>query len=272
MTHCTSMIRMGLFMLTGLLCQPSLAGEAGKATSSSSSAHLTAGMRYVAAPYQAGAKFRTPEGLEHALAEDVAQGLGVALTPRSVDDTKAMTLLSTREVRMIVTEIRESDPRLREKHIVPTPYSAGPMAIMRTDTTIKTWDQLKGRTVCLSEGSPYKGMTAKRYGAIEQIYPAPADSLLALRIGKCDAAVHDSTFLEQLLQLPEWKKFSARLPVGERSVLAFVTHRNDTELAAQLTRINHQWKNTGHLAKLNEKRVKHVAFEVYLDQNVPDCH
>lgn len=272
MAVCNATIRIGSFMLASMLCQPALANKADQSGNSASLEQLVAGMRYVPAPYQAGAKFRTPEGMEHALAEDVARGIGVALKPRIANDADGMKLLSTGEIQLLVATIAENDPLLREKHIVPTPYRAGPMAIMRTDTTIKTWEQLKGRTVCLSEGSLYKGMTAKRYGAIEKVYPAPADSLLALRIGDCDAAVHDSVFLEQLLQLPEWKKFSARLPVGQRSVLALVTHGTDTALASRLTQLTTQWQRSSHLAKLNEKRVKHVAFEVYLDQNVPDCH
>lgn len=265
-------IRIGLFTLAGLFCLPVLANKADHLTDTATSEQLVAGMRYVPPPYQAGAKFRTPEGMEHALAEDIARELGVVLKPRIANAADGLKLISAREMQLLISTIAENDPLLREKNIVPVPYRAGPMAIMRTDTTIKTWEQLKGRTVCVSDGSLYKGMTAKQYGAVEKIYPAPADSLLALRIGECDAAVHDSIFLEQLLQLPEWKKFSARLPVGQRSVVAFVTHRNDTALTAQLERLSEQWRKSGHLAKLNEKRVKHVAFEVYLDQNVPDCH
>src|SRR3546814_17373291 len=88
------------------------------------------------------------------------------------------------------------------------------MAIMRTDTDIKSWQQLKGRTVCLSEGGRYVGALTRQYGAVEIVFKAPADSLLALRTGGCAAAVHDDVMLKELLKLPEWKKFSSSLPPG----------------------------------------------------------
>ena len=156
--------------------------------------------------------------------------------------------------------------------VVPTGYSAGPMAIMRTDTSIKSWAQLKGRVVCVSEDSRHAGFAASEYGAIEQRYRAPADSLLAMRIGECDAAVHDSRMLEELIKLPEWKKFSARLPTGPRRSLALVAPRGDAESARFLKQVIEEWRASKYFSQVLTKSVRNIAFEVYLDQNVPDCH
>jgi hypothetical protein len=57
------------------------------------------------------------------------------------------------------------------------------MATMRTDADIKVWEHLKGRKVCVSESGLHVGTLAARYGATEKVYKAPADSLLALRVG-----------------------------------------------------------------------------------------
>ncbi|MBC7489692.1 MAG: hypothetical protein H7240_06650 [Glaciimonas sp.] len=84
---------------------------------------------------------------------------------------------------------------------------------MRSDTDIQQWLPLKGRSVCLSEGSPYGGSLHVGYGAREEVVKAPADGLLALRIGHCDATVHDDGVLNQMLTLPEWEKFSASFAV-----------------------------------------------------------
>src|SRR5690606_12492344 len=108
------------------------------------------------------------------------------------------------------------DVRLQEPRgavVIPTGYRAGVMAIMRTDTDIRQWEDLRGRIVCLTEESGLVGALHERYGATEKVYRAPADALLDLRIGGCDATVHDSTMLQALLEFPEWEKFSARLPV-----------------------------------------------------------
>lgn len=236
------------------------------------SGHLVVGVSHLVPPYQAGAKFRTPESIESALVEELAAQAKATPVMREVNATGHATLPPANQADILFRFVPQDDPLTRSPRFIPTGYAAGPMAIMRTDTNIKTWQHLKGRTVCVSEGSPYKGAIAAQYGAIEKIFPAPADSLLALRIGGCDAAVHDSTMLEQLLALPEWKKFSARLPTGPQSLLGFVVPDDRKGLTAAMRQLSNHWKSTNRLAMLNEKRVRHIAFEVYLDQNVPDCH
>ncbi|HJU71668.1 MAG TPA: transporter substrate-binding domain-containing protein [Paucimonas sp.] len=228
---------------------------------------LAVGLDHVISAYAAGAKFRTPESPDTALAQDLAQRLQVAL--RAVPAGHApLPAPDGADVVLAMTDAAAPHGTA----IVPTGYAAGPMAIMRTDTDIKHWRQLKGRTVCLSEGGRYAGTIAARYGAREKIFKAPADALLALRTGECDAAVHDSALLEELLKLPEWKKFSATLPAASRTALAFVVPARDIQAAAVLKQVAQQWQATGYLQQLLQKSARSIAFEVYLDQDVPDCH
>ncbi|HVK95651.1 MAG TPA: transporter substrate-binding domain-containing protein [Noviherbaspirillum sp.] len=230
---------------------------------------LVVGVHYVVPAYQGGMKFRTPEAIDTALAQDLAARLAQPLTtvqargPVGKADVVLAALAHNDPLR---------DPLHRSATVIPTGHVAGPMAIMRTDTDIKTWQQLKGRKVCLAEGGRYAGTLAANYGAIEMVKKAPADALLALRTGECDAAVHDNTLLEELIQLPEWKKFSARLPVGPRTTLAFVVPHTQTGTAAYLRQVTRDWAAKAYAEQLTKKAVRHIAFEVYLDQDVPDCH
>lgn len=233
---------------------------------------LAAGMSDVMPAYQAGQKFRTPETVESALAEDVATHLQASLTAVRTEQGRQTQLLDGGKADFVLATIDDNDPLLRSATVVPTGYSAGAMAIMRTDTDIKSWQQLKGRIVCVSQGGGYVGKIAARHGAIEKVFKAPADALLALRIGDCDAAVHDSTMLEALIKLPEWKKFSASLPVGPLSSLVFIAPAGDATTAGFLRQIAAKWRKDNHIAQLTNKRVRSIAFEVYLDQDVPDCH
>lgn len=148
-------------------------------------------------------------------------------------------------------------------------WSAGPMAIMRTDTDIHEWADLAGRTVCLSADSRHVGEPAARYAAIEQVYPSAADALLALRIGQCDAAVQDEGFLRRLLVFPEWQKFSAQL-APDRQVALVQLLRAD--LPADAVHALRQSVAPAQLQKLAQQQARSIAFEVYLDQTVPDCH
>jgi len=232
---------------------------------------LVTGIGYLTPAYQAGARFRTPETMDGTLAEEIAKRLQLAPDMVSIASAQAASASGTGNADLLLAASIDADT-LRANTIVPTGYAAGPMAIMRSDTDIKRWEQLKGRTVCLSEGGRYVGAIAARYGAIEKVFRAPADSLLALRIGRCDAAVHDNTMLEELIKLPEWKKFSARLPVGPRTPLEFVVPGDDAKSIAFLRQLASDWRTSGYLDQLLKKRARSIAFEVYLDQDVPDCH
>lgn len=236
------------------------------------SGRLAVGMRYVAPPYTAGAKYRTPEGIETVLAEDLAARLQVRLATLRAAPADRLQLLAGGQADVVLAAVVDGDPLLQAATVVPTGYAAAPLAIMRTDTDIRKPQQLRGRTVCLSEGGAYVGSMATRYGAVEKVFKAPADALLALRVGACDAAVHDDALLEELLKLPEWKKFSSRLQLGPRAALVLMAPAGDAATLAFLKKTAGAWSQRGYWTPLRKKWASNVAFEVYLDQNVPDCH
>ena len=211
---------------------------------------LHAGIGYVVPEYKGGMKYRTPETLDNALLEDVSKRLQLPLVAIAAAPGKQASMLNSGKIDLALATVAENDPLHRTHTVIPTGYSAGPMAIMRSDTDIKTWEQLKGRKVCVSEGGLHAGTIAAKVGATEMVYRAPADALIALRIGECDATVHDSSMLEELIRYPEWKKFSARLPAGPRMMLAFVVPAADKKSAAFLRQVVAEWTANGHLDKL----------------------
>jgi polar amino acid transport system substrate-binding protein len=171
-----------------------------------------------------------------------------------------------------LTSLRDRSSVPPQMIVVPLDYRSVPMAIMRTDTSIKRWEHLKGRRVCVAAGGNHGGTLQSRYGAVEQIHPSATDALVALREGTCDAMVHDSTMLEELIRFPEWKKFSARLRGNQRSTLAFLVPAHDQARISALWRVAFDWDASGLPEQLVKKTVRDIAFEVYLEQDVPDCH
>lgn len=232
---------------------------------------LKVGVRYVPPPFVGGTKVRTPESIETLLVEAVGETLN--RQPRFVRLDSTHASVAPDSYDFAVADIPELQARPSDGSIwIPTGQVTRPMAIMRTDTDIKSWRQLKGRTVCVAEDGRYVGRIAEQYGAIEQVYRAPADSLLALRIGQCDAAVHDDTMLKALLRFPEWKKFSASLQAPEPSAQYFIVPAGRPELVGRLQELVKGWKSSGYYGKLIAGMTHDIAFEVYLDQAVPDCH
>lgn len=269
--------RFGVFaaascLLLGGIQSGALAASAGAAPGGQAPAELTVGLRYVPPPMVGGAKVRTPESIDTLLAGELARSLD--RRPGFVLLDAAASSVAPGSVDFAVAYLPKTDAvRPADGAVaIATGQVTRPMAIMRTDTDIKSWRQLKDRTVCVSEDGRYVGRIAQRYGAIEQVYRAPADSLLALRTGKCDAAVHDDTLLKALLRFPEWKKFSASLPPGEAAAQYFLVPAGDARLAARLKDAIGRWKAQSHFQKLTAGMARDIAFEVYLDQTVPDCH
>lgn len=232
---------------------------------------LIVAMAYLVPEFKVGTKFRTPDAIDSALAEDLAKRLGLPhAAMRTAGKPGAAQPAARADVSFLYVD--RPDVKLPGYALISTGYTAGPMAIMRTDTNIKRWEDVKGRTVCLSEGGRYVGVIAARYGAIEQVYRAPADSLINVRIGTCDAAVHDHPFLEALIALPEWKKFSARLPTGPSTHLVMAVRHADAKTIDYLTQVAADWRASDMFKKLAHTMSRTSAFEVYLDQDVPDCH
>lgn len=234
------------------------------AASAAAAEPLVVALDYVMPEQRVDRKFRTPETIDAALAQDLARRLNRPLA--------AVPATSTAQPRVRITTLAADGTTPAGYVSIPVPYTSAPMAIMRTDTTIKRWEQLKGRTVCVSQGGNHVGTLAARYGAIEKIYPAPADALIAVRIGDCDATVHDSAMLEEMIRLPEWKKFSARLPAGKGRTLALLVPESDSATIAAARRVVREWGREGLPVAVMKKAVRSIAFEVYLDQDVPDCH
>lgn len=208
----------------------------------------------------AGARYRSPATIDAELAEDLARRLHRRPEPGA----------ATAGLRL--TAVSDAGAALPTHVAVPISYDAAPMAIMRADTSIRSWEQLKGRAVCVARDGRHVGALAGRYGAIEKIQPSLTDALVALRSGACDAAVHDSAMLEELIRLPEWKKFSARLPAVRQSTLAVLVPASDGKTLTAVRQAAHAWKAEGYPDTLMKKAVRNVAFEVYLEQDVPDCH
>ncbi|MEO6920861.1 MAG: transporter substrate-binding domain-containing protein [Collimonas sp.] len=236
---------------------------------------LLVGVGYVLPQYVAGAKYRTRESFDHTVAGDLAKQLGVRLVTVKVTGQNRLQILAQGKVDLLLLDLKTADAEAfgSNARLLPTAYQASPKLIMRNDTDIKRLAQLRGRSICLAQGSVYVGAMASNYAAVEKIYKAPADALLALRTGGCDAAVHDDAVLNGMLALPEWKKFSASLPLDAGPArLTFVLRPKDGGLAAYLRQLNRDWSRSGYWAGNRKKWINDVAFEVYLDQNVPDCH
>lgn len=235
---------------------------------------LIVGVPYLAPPLAAGAKVRTPERLDPAIAQRLGKDLGLPVVLKQVDAGQAQALLASGAVDLVLADQTDAqgDAMLPSGiKRVPTGYATRPQAVIRDDTAMRRWPDVVGHTVCMSQAAVAAQALARHWGAQVRIYPVPSDALVAVREGQCDLGLVDDTVWAPLMSYPEWKKFSATLPL-EDSAVEHVWLLRDKAEAGWLAGEMREWRGQGAWRKMATQWARNVAFDVYLDQSVPDCH
>jgi len=238
---------------------------------------LVVGVPYLAPPAAAGAKVRTPERLDTVLAERLGERLGLPVKVVQVEPQQRAAALADGTVDLLLADriAGQSDPGLDDPGValVPAGYQARPKAVIRSDTALRRWSQVKGRSVCMSSAAFQAQALAAHWGATVRTFRVPSDALVAVREGACDIGLIDDAAWGPLMQFPEWKKFSATLPAdGPVAERVWLARAGDEASVRWLAAAMQQWRQQGAWQAMIRKWARDVAFDVYLDQEVPDCH
>jgi polar amino acid transport system substrate-binding protein len=191
------------------------------------------------------------------LARAVAKGLGVQADVMQVLTATRMQFLQAGKVDLLIASMELNPGRAEVLGYAPTPfYRVGGAAAVRKDSGITKWSDLRGKPVCLSQGSSYAKPLSSEYGADPRGYKTAAESLLALKGGNCVAAVHDSTLIHPLMNNnPEWAGYAAPMPSDLLPALSVVwTRKGETDTAAAVDKVLQDLHRTGWLIDL-EKRL-----------------
>ena len=234
---------------------------------------LRIGVSYVPPPADIpAARLYTQEGFDLDLAGEIGRRLGRKVTLVGIGHEGAAEAVTSGRLDALIVRLAEDDTEFASLDVVPSGYTSSLSVSMRIDTDVSGWDKLAGRTVCVSAANQDAQLLARSLGAKLAVQPAPALSLMRVRTGECDAALHDEETLRSLLGDPEWKKFSATLPAQAPTRLAVVLPKAG---GPQIDAIRSAIPNGSDRRFWNERLAqwaKDVALEVYLDQDAPDCH
>ncbi|AHV93542.1 transporter substrate-binding domain-containing protein [Bordetella holmesii] len=229
---------------------------------------LRVGVPALAPAPLAGAKVRTPEGLAVPAAARLAARLNLPLVLVEVPASQAQAALTEGRADVVLAEQTVGSPP--SQGWISARVSMQPKAVIRSDTPLRIWPQVAGKRVCMAQSNLRAQTLAVAHDARVQTYRAPSDALVAVREGQCDIALIDGTVWTALMRFPEWRKFSSTLPAdGPRADLGWLTSPRDTVWLQNEMR---SWQATGAWTAMAAKWARDVAFDVYLDQEVPDCH
>ena len=231
------------------------------------------GVPYVPVPTSSPeARLYTEEGFELDLAAEIGKRLGKKVELVEVEDETGATALDAGRVDALFARISDEDLRFAGVEVVPAGYASGVTVAMRSDTSIRSWQDLAGKTVCAAQANRQAQRLAEAAGARLLVRRVPALSLVGVRTGECDAAIHDALLLDRLFTDEQWKKFSATLPAKNPTRLVVLLPRAQGRLFDRVRAAVEEMADADEWTARRNNWVTTVAFEVYLDQDAPDCH
>jgi len=195
-----------------------------------------------------------PKGLNVDMAEDLGRRLGAEVELVPVLPANRVQFLQQGKVDLLIANMEWTAERGQQLGFVPTPfYRVGGTAAVLKDSKITRWEDLKGQSVCTSQGSSYvKPLT--EYGAELKAFKSSSESLLALRGNNCVAAVHDATLINPLIaDSAEWKDYRAITPELNPAPSVIWTRPGEADTQVKLDAIVKDWHRTGWLIE-GEKR------------------
>ena len=191
------------------------------------------------------------------LARELAKGLGVKVELVQVQTATRTQFLISGKVDLLIASMELNPERAEILGYAPTPFfRVGGAAATRRDSGITKWEDLRGKPVCVSQGSSFARPLQADYGAVVKGFKSSSDSLLALRGGQCVAAVHDSTLIHPLLRNnPEWSAYHAPITTEVLPANSVVwTRKGEADTIAAVDKVIQGWHRTGWLIA-TEKRL-----------------
>ncbi|HEX8592705.1 MAG TPA: transporter substrate-binding domain-containing protein [Pseudomonas sp.] len=189
------------------------------------------------------------------LAKGIAKQLGVELETVSVLAPNRVQFLQQGKVDLLIANMQYTDERAQILDYAPTPYEeVGGAALIRKGAGISTWEDLKGKPVCVSQGSNFIKPLQETYGAQIKAFRSQSESLLSLRGNGCVAAVHVSPTMHALLDDADWSGYETPIPsdlIPSSSVVW--VRKGEHDVQARLDAIIRDWHRSGWLIDVGQR-------------------
>lgn len=195
-------------------------------------------------------------GLEADMAAELAQRLGVGLRLVPVTSANRLQRLEEGAVDLVIATLGDTRERRRVATLVePNYYASGVALMVRPETRLKDWQDVRGQTVCAAQGSYFNRVMAQRYLLNLLTFNNGRDAKLALRDGRCIGFMFDNTAIWADLRQPEWAGYKAPLPLALPAPWAIAVARQEagSELERWVGDVLAEWHRSGWLADLERQ-------------------
>lgn len=191
-------------------------------------------------------------GYDVEIAEAVAEELGLEIEFQETQWDAIFAGLEAGRFDVIANQV-SINPEREESYLFSTPYTVSPSVVVvkEGDTSISSFDDLKGKTTAQSLTSNFYQLAVDAGANVESV-EGWAQAVALLEQGRVDATVNDElTFLDYVKQNPDAKLEVAAETDPSESALAFT--KDKTALVKAVDEALAKLKADGTLAKIGEK-------------------
>jgi polar amino acid transport system substrate-binding protein len=194
-------------------------------------------------------------GMDVDLGNDIARRLGVSAKFVSVTSGNRIPFLEQGKIDMIIATMYDTEARRRVVRMVEPHYgTAGTALLAPKSNSFKTWNDIRGKTLCGVNGSFYN-KPAQQDGAEVLALSGLSEAFAALKAGNCSAVIYGDLELSIQLKDPAWAGY--KMPLEPRDELPWsIGIRKGSQSDALYKFVSDtivDWHKTGYLIEVNRK-------------------
>lgn len=197
------------------------------------------------------------KGFEIDIATAIAKGLGVKPKFEPVQDATRLPFITQGRVDLVIATMNDTPERRRTVGIIePFYYASGASFLAPKSAKLKTWEELKDKKVCATQGSNWNKPIEEKFGVVIVAFRGIAEAETALKNGECVGFLYGNTALAERLADPvRWGDYEAPLPTLNESpwALAVKAEEKDRPLGKKISEMLAGWHKDGTLLALEKK-------------------
>ena len=203
-------------------------------------------------------------GFEPDLAAALAQRIGVRLNLVSVTSANRLQRLQDGVVDIVIATLGDTQARREIATLIePNYYSSGISLLMPVSSHINDWPDLRGKTVCATQGHYANRAMTERYLLTLRTFNTNRDAQLELRKGTCVGWLQDDTLLASELADGHWPNYGMKLrPVLQVPwAIALSASARGSALERLVSDTVAEWHRSGFLIRTEQKhRIQPSSF------------
>lgn len=190
------------------------------------------------------------------LAHDLGQRLGLPVKLIPVTSDNRLRRLQQGQVDVVIATLGDTaNRRAAADLLLPHYYASGVRLLARDDFPFGSWGELRGRSICLTEGAYFNRELAARFLIDPLVFSGTRDARMALQDGRCVGWAYDNTILMRLLNQPGWADYQLALPPIFQVRWAIAVRQGEATrtLGRFITAAIVDWHRSGLLQQLQRK-------------------